>query len=130
MCKTRATGAGSNGILGGSSVLLLCLSLFSLSACGPDLPEGIASQSKTLLPWSYPDTVKVTAAEEAPPFGGSRWSEPSYSLPDPDEDIGNVPRAWLNKHDYVRVNAAQMDTTLTGEGTAVITVETTWVRVE
>ena len=51
-------------------------------------------------------------------------------MPDPDEDIGNVPRAWLNKHDYVRVNAGEMDTTLTGEGTAVITVETTWVRVK
>lgn len=77
--------------------LLLILSAFLFTSCGPDIPEGIEARDWTLLPWGLPDTVEVTTVQ-------------NLLDDDPSAGLGPIQRRWLNKHDYVRVSV-DMDTT-------------------
>ena len=78
-------------------LLIFTISIFLLTACGPDMPEGIEAKQWTLLPWSLPDTVEVMTVQNL--------------LDDnPSAGLGPVQRKWLNKHDYVRTSI-DMNTT-------------------
>lgn len=85
-----------------------------LAGCTPDIPEGVNPMSEPLLPWRYPDTVKVdlTSVEIHDEESLRRSVRSESVIPDP--DLETVQRKWLEKNDYARINT-RLDTTYTGK---------------